>query len=240
MSISRRSPLKAFSRVQTTAPYRSGKSSRVLETVGTFPRRKKIRENRVEATSRAFARGTFPRWPFSHRAQSKMSAAAFSLSARAAVATRVTAPVQQRRGACLPSRLPPRALPDPHAWKNPGDRLGRVSGLGFVLPAPERVPGTPREPRTTPNAFASSGTRRGRTAGGPFGPGRRACRRRRRDAASPSESDRFAPQWITCYVFSPSRLEIAFLSHSSRSSRDGTRRASLTTRAHTRSRVSSR
>ena len=41
-------------------------------------------------------------------------------------------------------------------------------------------------------------------------------------------------------VFSPSRLEIAFLSRSPRSSRDGTRRASLTTRAHTRSRVSSR
>jgi large subunit ribosomal protein L18 len=33
-------------------------------------------------------------------------------------------------------------------------------------------------------------------------------------------------------VFSPSRLEIAFLSRSPRSSRDGTRRASLTTRAH--------
>ena len=124
--------------------------------------------------SRFFRPCPCPARPFSLRAQSKMSAAAFSLSARAAVATRVTAPVQQRRGTCLPSRLPPRALPDPHAWKNPGDRLGRVSGLGFVLPAPERVPGTPREPRTTPNAFASSGTRLPWTAGGQFGPGGRA------------------------------------------------------------------
>ena len=54
---------------------------------------------------------------------------------------------------CVPPlATPPASASRPDARKNPGDRRGRVSGLGFVSRASERVPGAPGEPRTPTNA----------------------------------------------------------------------------------------
>ena len=143
-------------------------------------------------------------WPFSHRAQSKMSAAAFSLSARAAVATRVTAPVQQRRGAFLPSRLTPRALPGPTREKS--RRPSRPCfGFRVCFARFGARPGRPGEPRTPTNASP----RATHAARGPPASARsRETRGRtlRRDAASPSRKRHY---WIT-WCFSTFRRVFFF------------------------------
>lgn len=76
---------------------------------------------------------------------------------------------------CVPPLVTPPASASRPAREEKSRRPSRpCSGLGFVSRAPERVPPPPGEPRTPPNAFASSGTRLPWTAGGQFGPGGRA------------------------------------------------------------------
>ena len=99
----------------------------------------------------------------------------------------------------------PASASRPDARKNPGDRRGRVSGLGFVSRASERVPGAPGEPLTPTNASP----RATHAARGPPASARsRETRGRtpRRDAASPSRKRHY---WIT-WCFSTFRRVFFF------------------------------
>ena len=111
-----------------------------------------------------------------------------------------------------PLATPPASGSRPDARKNPGDRRGRVSGLGFVSRASERVPGAPGEPRTPTNASP----RATHAARGPPGvrsvPGDARPDMPRRDAASPSRKRHY---WITwCFstfhrvLFFPARARL--------------------------------